>query len=509
MKNLKKTIYLLLIINIISIFNIYPCFAKENNEYVKLEKYKFEDIEDDLQASVQTYIREFINNKLSQYPCNKPIEKNKPNINDYVQIGVIGYADNSDCPFIEKSNCIYKLGSGVLPKVIEDKLLTMECGTIDTLNLISNDENENLNGHKITYMINLINVVEPIIYNYDTISEGYVTETFNVKNINDFYYQSEKEALQNEDIYKSNALNEYLLKNADVKITEQMVSDNTNNKLKLDIQNDFFGNTREYIKYIEDTKQIPYYEYKKQLKEEMKDETKKELIYDFLYRNLGLKRDKEEYESFLWYLSDKKGLNNTADIEKYYETPQKTGKENIDRMFNDIQVLRYYNENFKIKLTNIEPEDPELHKWTINKEITLNQSRNFKSFMDYRTITSKTSNQYKLQQIAESTYDGFRTVDDCYCIAVGTAVGAKVGQYVDIILKNDMTIKCIVGDIKADKDTESNNIYTSLNGCCSEFIVDKNYLSDTVLLSGNVSNHNELWDSPVKEIVVYEECKNL
>jgi hypothetical protein len=59
-----------------------------------------------------------------------------------------------------------------------------------------------------------------------------------------------------------------------------------------------------------------------------------------------------------------------------------------------------------------------------------------------------------------------------------------------------------MGDLKADKDTDSSNIFTS-NGCCSEFIVDSATLHSTAKLTGNISDLNEDWNSPVIKIKVY------
>lgn len=44
----------------------------------------------------------------------------------------------------------------------------------------------------------------------------------------------------------------------------------------------------------------------------------------------------------------------------------------------------------------------------------------FKSYMDYRTITSTTSDQYALQKQAYTDEFGLRKVGGFYCIALGT-----------------------------------------------------------------------------------------
>ena len=130
----------------------------------------------------------------------------------------------------------------------------------------------------------------------------------------------------------------------------------------------------------------------------------------------------------------------------------------------------------------------------------------FKSFMDFKTITDKTTKQYELQNTYAYTGNyGIRMANNRYCIALGTYYGAEIGQYVDLVLDNDVTIHCILADIKDDKHTDSNNIVTLHNGCATEFIIDGDMLLDSVKIYGDISYSDSNWGSPVKEVVVYEE----
>ena len=132
------------------------------------------------------------------------------------------------------------------------------------------------------------------------------------------------------------------------------------------------------------------------------------------------------------------------------------------------------------------------------------ESSGFKSFMDYRTITNTESQQYKLQQHYAYTGEyGIRMADSRYIVAIGTYFTSNVGQYFDIILENGTVIPCILGDQKADVDTDSNNIITEHNGCMSEFIVDSDMLNDDVKFYGDMSYCSKDWDSPIKTIKVY------
>ena len=132
------------------------------------------------------------------------------------------------------------------------------------------------------------------------------------------------------------------------------------------------------------------------------------------------------------------------------------------------------------------------------------ENSGFKSFMDYRTITNTESKQYKLQQhYAYTGEHGIRMADSRYIVAIGTYFTPDIGQYFDIILENGTVIPCILGDQKADADTDSDNIITKHNGCMSEFIVDSDALNKDVKFYGDMSYCLKDWDSPIKTIKVY------
>ena len=133
----------------------------------------------------------------------------------------------------------------------------------------------------------------------------------------------------------------------------------------------------------------------------------------------------------------------------------------------------------------------------------------FKSWMSYKAITNKSSKQYKLQQIALTGYAGIRVANDRMCVAIGTAFGAEIGTYIDLILENGTIIPCIVGDIKDQKHTDSSNVFTIVTKnkktyCCSEFIVDTKQLDKNAAKAGDISYADDNWDSPVVSIIVYD-----
>lgn len=110
----------------------------------------------------------------------------------------------------------------------------------------------------------------------------------------------------------------------------------------------------------------------------------------------------------------------------------------------------------------------------------------FKTFMDYRKITSRTSDQYKLQTKCTTTDTGLRVYNGRYCIAIGTAFNAKVGDFVNVELSSGEILDCIVADIKRDCDTDWTNMQVDFNGNVVEFVVDESAMSYAVKNRGTV-----------------------
>ena len=139
---------------------------------------------------------------------------------------------------------------------------------------------------------------------------------------------------------------------------------------------------------------------------------------------------------------------------------------------------------------------------TILATYDIPKNRGFKSFMPYTAITC--GKQKQLQKLAITSEKGIRTVENRYCAAIGTHFDIKIGQWFDLVLENGEVIPCILADVKADAHTDSDNIFTVANGCCSEFVVDTPHLPALVKKRGNVSFMCEEWNSPVTQIVTYE-----
>lgn len=131
-----------------------------------------------------------------------------------------------------------------------------------------------------------------------------------------------------------------------------------------------------------------------------------------------------------------------------------------------------------------------------------------KSYMPYQAITSKSSDQYRLQKIAYTGMYGIRQVNGRFCIAVGSAYTTQIGQYIDLVLQDGSIIPCILGDCKADNDTNESNTLTT-DGSLAEFIVDIPSLSRTVTYTGDISTATEEWESMITKIIVYDKVEEL
>lgn len=112
----------------------------------------------------------------------------------------------------------------------------------------------------------------------------------------------------------------------------------------------------------------------------------------------------------------------------------------------------------------------------------------FKTYMDYKTITDKSSKQWHLQQLAYTDSEGFRKFNNNYLVAIGTYYADEVGKEFRVTLDSGMVFYAMVGDIKQDIHTDANNQYVTMNGNIIEFIVDIDKLDELTKKLGNVSN---------------------
>lgn len=114
-------------------------------------------------------------------------------------------------------------------------------------------------------------------------------------------------------------------------------------------------------------------------------------------------------------------------------------------------------------------------------------SGEFKGYMDYRTITDKSSKQYLLRRVSYTDDQGFRMINGKYLVAVGKFYATEVGKELRVTLSSGTTIECIVGDIKAEAHTDENMQYVPGTTNIIEFIVDTRVMPEKHRLAGDVS----------------------
>lgn len=132
------------------------------------------------------------------------------------------------------------------------------------------------------------------------------------------------------------------------------------------------------------------------------------------------------------------------------------------------------------------------------------------TFMDYRAITNKASNQYKFQQRDDVWVDeyGFLVQNsEWYVVAMGSYWG-KIGDKFIIRLENGETISCVLGDIKADRHTDKLNYAHASDGHVVEFLIDSSssYMKKVGMMKyGLVNKVFKQWDSKIAGICKVKE----
>lgn len=166
------------------------------------------------------------------------------------------------------------------------------------------------------------------------------------------------------------------------------------------------------------------------------------------------------------------------------------------------------NLNLQIKIKNIEIE-------TLKRERKSNtpsrgqikstpRGNSIKSFMDYRTITNKSSSQYALQQSNLIYFDeiGLQRLNEDYVVAVGTYYAKEIGDRFKVTMESGYDFTIIVGDFKDDMHTDDTNRQHLLDGSIIEFIVDGDKLPRIGWKMGDVSYLDVKFKGEIKELEV-------
>lgn len=155
-------------------------------------------------------------------------------------------------------------------------------------------------------------------------------------------------------------------------------------------------------------------------------------------------------------------------------------------------------ENTKVEAV-AEPEP----QWV---EMDVPNNNSFKSYMGAHKITDTSSAQYQLKSEYLDSACGIKLVDgDCYVIALGSYYTTTIGTRVDLVMDNGSVVRCVVGDIKADKDTDVMNRQHNVDNSVVEFIVNTDTLCSEVKSHGDASYGDPRLMGEIKAIRVYKE----
>ena len=469
------------------------------SECVTMNDISKEKIEAEMNKRIQRDIESHMDSYLLNYPEYTTNNKTIVADGDYVNLSLVGYIDGEQIPSIEIEEFITQIGSRTLPTELEMVLIGKEVGKEVYIQIDSKTFNESFGGCSAIFEAKINGIVNAKFYTHETLTDEYVTGTLGHASIKAFYEKLEEEMSVSIEQYKQTEIMSILDSISSVTFPTRLIAQMADQHKQLIINQLFDGEEELYNEMLPTYMGCTATEYDNYLYDQYITQTARNLILLSIAQKENLKAEGEDYEQYVEYMKVNNNLETTEALYKYYDTEYESGKEYISKQYLMIAAMGLYCDYSFADLQRSLAIDVASE----GHEIT--QLRNFKSYMGYHTITDKTSKQYKMQQQAETSMSGLRMIEGRYCMAIGTYFGASVGQYIDVVLENGIVINGVVGDIKADVDTESNNIFTSVNGCCSEFIVDADVIPNNVRFSGNVSNLYEEWNSPVASIQVYEQ----
>lgn len=132
----------------------------------------------------------------------------------------------------------------------------------------------------------------------------------------------------------------------------------------------------------------------------------------------------------------------------------------------------------------------------------------FKSWLPHKkengsNMFASWSAQYRLQEKSVNSPNGLRKYKGRYLIALGSYYTKTIGTYVDLIMEDGTVIKCILGDQKANKDTDSKNQIHN-DGSLVEFLVDRSAIPYKVKYHGDTSYVDKSFNQKVTYIKVYK-----
>lgn len=144
-------------------------------------------------------------------------------------------------------------------------------------------------------------------------------------------------------------------------------------------------------------------------------------------------------------------------------------------------------------------------------ELKVLHTSSIKTYMDYKAITNKSSNQWDMiyeQKLFKITVDGYLITDDgYYAVALGSYFGNLGSKYI-MVLDTGIEIPVCKLDAKADVHTDSNNYAAKNNGGIIEFIIDGSKMQYAMTNNGYIYNGNfnncDLFKGDVVKIIIVD-----
>lgn len=174
-------------------------------------------------------------------------------------------------------------------------------------------------------------------------------------------------------------------------------------------------------------------------------------------------------------------------------TNNSTSDKDLDGVIADVAVVQAYENVGEPNVVSI-VEDVEVVEEPVKEERTnyMCSSSSVKTYMDYRAITDKSSNQYRYIQ-AHMTVgaDGFLYDEDGF---IGVALGSHfgpIGSKWEIVLDTGITFKAVKIDEKADRHVY-NGCQHKQDGSVIEFVIDSRKFekaSNGYVWQGNFNNN--------------------
>lgn len=472
------------------------------DKYVTSGKFSQTEVKKEANRYADGQIKDYINAYLANYPLYKKTSGSAITSDGYVNASVDIYEKDSSKPLVSARNINFQLGQGILPDDVENLLYGTSAGAKRTYSFTSDECIERYGVPSVKYDIKINAIIEPEYITYDNLTDTFA-QKISFASSADLINTLQLEAAKNLDNYRKNAVYKAVSPYYSVNIPDYLVRQEANEYKELMIRREFGGDRSRYKNYINEAYESES-EFDDQLQSQFDETIERDLILTRVAKDIGVETFGKSYDNNMLSLAQSYGYGSKDEMFEAFSTSYESGQDYINRQYLIASAI-YSLCDYEISAVEDKKEDLALEIRGDNSGLiySVPSTRGFKSYMDYRTITARTSKQFALQQYAQTAYNGLRTVNGRYCIALGTYFGGQIGQYCDITLNNGTVIECILGDIKADVDTEDNNIVGKINNCCSEFIIEKETLPDTVRIAGNVSKMYPDWDSPVKEITMY------